>query len=174
MRPAIRIAFLGLVIAAVVGAPAGVAARHWTPPGPRHHIHATASTARQGGTLRVRAHVRLPWAARDQAPSVTAVVHFASGDVSVDLTGRLRTRRAHRFGGHMWWVPAPAWRGVARVPVAADEQPGRVRVDVTVAFGDGSVTVATVGRIRPARHGHTPPPTTDPEPAPCTDGCQES
>jgi hypothetical protein len=175
MRPAIRIAFLGLVIAAMIGAPASAAPGHRGPPGPRIDARAAASSARQGGTLFVVAEVRLPRrAASDAAPAVSAVVHFASGDVSVDLTGRVRNLR----GGRGWWAPVRVWDGIARVPVAEDEQVGRVRVDVSVTLGDGSVSIATSGRVRPARKGHTtptPPPTTDPDPdpGPCTSGCQE-
>jgi hypothetical protein len=177
MRPAIRIAFLGLVIAAMIGAPASAAPSHRTPPGHRIDVRAAAGTARQGGTLVVTVQVRLPrHARRDALPEASAVVHFASGDVTVDLTGRVRALRGQWFHGRGWWSPARVWRGVARVPVQADEQTGRVRVDVTVRLGDGSVTKATIGRIRPARHGHTsPPPTTDPDPVvPCSSGCQET
>ncbi|MFN8519234.1 MAG: hypothetical protein U0667_07580 [Chloroflexota bacterium] len=173
MRPAIRIAFLGLVIAAMIGAPASAAPGHRSPPGQRLDARAAASSARQGGTLLVLAEVRLPRrAASDVVPAVSAVVHFASGDVSVDLTGRVRSLR----GGRGWWAPVRVWSGIARVPVAQDEQVGRVRVDVSVTLGDGSVSIATSGRVRPARPGHTtPPPTTDPDPdpVPCTAGCQE-
>lgn len=173
MRPSIRVAFLGLVIAAMIGAPAGAAARHRTLPAHHTAVLAAAGTARQGGTLLVVARVRLPHGARHGTePSATAVVHFASGDVSVDLGGRIHALRGHWFGGRAWWAPVRVWRGAARVPVAADEQTGRVRIDVTISFGDGSVTVATVGRIRPARGQN--PPTTDPDPVPCSDGCQET
>lgn len=177
MRPAIRIALLGLLVAAVVGAPASAEAGRHGPGRSGVDAHASAGSAVQGGTLVVGVRVRLPrGAARDGvSPTATAVVHFASGDVSVDLTGRARAARGHRFGGRAWWSPVRAWTGVARVPVAADEQVGRVTVDVTVTVGDASVTVTTFGRIRAPRHGHTPAPTPtpDPTPVPCTSGCQE-
>ena len=51
--------------------------------------------------------------------SATAVVHFASGDVSVDL------RRAGR-----------SFVARVRVPVAADEALGPVSVDVTITYGE--------------------------------------
>lgn len=174
MRPAIRIAFLGLVIAAVIGAPVSAGGRRH-PPAPRIDAQAAAGSARQGGTLLVVARVRLPrgFVARNGEPAASAVVHFGSGDVAVDLTGRLRDLRGHRFRGRAWWAPARVWRGVARVGVSADEQVGWVPVDVTITLGDGSVTLATYARIRPARRGQTPKPSPDPTPAPCTDGCQE-
>jgi hypothetical protein len=176
MRPVIRIALLGLLVTAVVGAPASAAPRWWNPPAPSISAKAWAGSARQGGTLVVAVQVHVPrrLARRGTFPAASAVVHFASGDVSVDLTGRTRAQRGHRFGGHAWSAPAREWRGVALVPVLADEQVGRVGVDVTVTLGDGSVTVATFGRIRGAR-GNPPPPPTDPDPEqpPCTAGCDE-
>jgi hypothetical protein len=171
MRPAIRIALLGLIIAAVIGAPASTAARWRTPPRPHIVAQAIAGRAVQGGTLLVGVRVRLPrgLAHQDGAPVASAVVHFASGDVAVDLTGQSRALRGHRFGHRAWWASARVWRGLARVPVAADEQVGRVRVDVTVSVGDGSVTLATFGRIHKAWTNPDP----DPDPEPCTSGCQE-
>ena len=50
------------------------------------------------------------------------------------------------------------------MPVAANEQVGRVAVDVTITLGDGSVTITTHGRIRKARGNPPPPPPTDPDP----------
>lgn len=175
MRPAIRIALLGLIIAALVGAPT-VSAHGWR----SHHagwtgVQARAGTARQGGSLLIVARVRLPRGPEAQPtdPSARAVVHFASGDVSVDLAGQTRSRWSGRLDGRGWWAPVRVWRGLARVAVPIDQPVGRVRVDVTVTMGDGSVTVATVGRIRPARTERPPtePPTIDP---PCTAGCQET
>lgn len=175
MRVAIRVSVLALVIAALVGVPAGAAHGWRTPPSSWLAVRAFAGRAPQGGTLLVAASVRLPRGAERMGltPSASAVVHFASGDVAVTLSGRTRTDRGHRHGHAGWWSPVRVWRGVARVPVRSDEQVGRVAVDVTITLGDGSVTLATFGRIRPARGGETPPPPTDPEP-PCTDGCQET
>lgn len=176
MRAAIRIAFLGLVIAAIVGVPAGAAHGRRTPPPQRVHVSAWASRAVQGGTLVVAAKVRLRggFAAEGITPVASAVVHFASGDVTVELTGSSWTLPGHRFGHRSWWAPVRVWRGIARVPVRIDEQVGRVAVDITITLGDGSVMVTTFGRIRPARKDHTPPPTTDPTPEPpCTAGCDE-
>jgi hypothetical protein len=177
MRSAIRIVLLGLLVTAVAGIPASAHPRWWSPPAPQIQAKAWASTARQGGTLLVTVQVRIPrsLARRGVAPVATATVHFASaGDVSVDITGRAaRAGRGHRFGGHAWWSPARIWRGVVRVPVAADEQVGRVPVDLTITLGDGSVTITAYGRIRKARGAPTPPPT-DPDPTtPCTAGCNE-
>lgn len=175
MRPVIRIVFLGLLVTALAGIPAS-AHRWWSPPASSIRAKAVAGSARQGGTLLVAVRVRVPkhLARRGEVPSASATVHFASGDVSVELTGPTRSVRAKRFGGWGWWAPARSWRGVARVPVSATEQVGRVRVDVTVVLGDGSVSVATVGRIRKARGNPPPPPTVpDPEQPPCTAGCDE-
>ena len=176
MRPVIRIALLGLLVTAVVGAPANAAPRWGNPPDTGISAKPWAGSARQGGTLLVAVQVHVPrrLARRGTFPTASAVVHFASGDVSVDLTGRTRAQRGHRFGGHAWWAPAREWRGVALVPVLATEQVGPVAVDVTVKLGDGSVTVATFGRIRRARGNPTPPPVDpDPEQPPCTAGCDE-
>jgi hypothetical protein len=172
MRSVVRIVLLGLLVTAVAGLPAGAAPRWWDPPTQAIDAHAWASTARQGGTLLVAVQVRVPrrLARRGVTPVASATVHFASGDVSVELAGPSRARRARGFGG--WWAPARYWRGVARIPVDATEQVGRVAVDVTVTLGDGSVTVSTFGRIRKAR-GNPPPPPTDPDPTPCTSGCDE-
>ena len=176
MRPVIRIVLLGLLVTAVAGIPASAAPRWWSPPAPSIDAVAWASSARQGGTLLVAVQVRVPrrLARRGVTPVASATIHFASGDVSVELTGRTRALRGHGFGHHAWWSPARYWRGVARVPVSATEQVGRVAVDVTVTLGDGSVTVTTFGRIRRAR-GNPPPPPTDPDPEqpPCTAGCDE-
>jgi hypothetical protein len=177
MRAAIRSTLLGLAIVAIAGFPAGAAPGRHGPPSPRLDARAMAGRAVQGGTLLVGVQVRLPRGSERSGltPSASAVVHFDTGEVSVDLTGTSRSIRSHRFGHRAWWAPLNVWTGFARVPVAADETPGRVPVDVTVAFGDGSVTVATFGRIRRARH-QAPPPTTDPVPDPtdpCIEGCQE-
>lgn len=175
MRPVVRIVLLGLLITAVAGLPVS-AHRWWSPPAHSIDAHAWAGSARQGGTLLVAVEVRVPrrLARRGVTPVASAVVHFASGDVSVELAGRERASRGHRFGGQAWWSPARYWRGVARVPVSLTEEVGRVAVDVTVTLGDGSVTVSTFGRIRKAR-GNPPPPPTDPDPEqpPCTAGCDE-
>jgi hypothetical protein len=172
MRSVVRIVLLGLLVTAVAGLPASAGPRWWDPPAPSIDAHAWASTARQGGTLLVAVQVRVPrrLARRGVTPVASATVHFASGDVSVDLMGKGRALRGRGFGG--WWAPARYWRGVARIPVGATEQLGRVAVDVTVTLGDGSVTVSTFGRIRKARGNPTPPPT-DPDPTPCTSGCDE-
>jgi hypothetical protein len=173
MRSVIRIALLGSLIAAVIGAPASAAPGWWDPPYRAIHAQAWASSARQGGTLLVAVQVRLPRRlARGTTPVASAVVHFASGDVSVELSGRTRGLRGHRSWGHAWWAPVRFWHGLAQVPVSASEEIGRVAVDVTVTVGDSSVTVTTFGRIRRARGNPPPDPGPDPE-QPCTAGCDE-
>ena len=176
MRSVVRIVLLGLLATAVVGVPAAAAPRWWDPPARSIDAHAWAGSARQGGTLLVAVEVRVPrrLARKGVVPVASATIHFASGDVAVDLAGRDRALRGHRFGGGAWWAPVRYWRGVTRVPVGATEEVGRVAVDVTVTLGDGSVTVTTFGRIRKARGTTTPPPTVpDPEQPPCTAGCDE-
>lgn len=173
MRTTIRIALLGLIIAAVVGVPAAGAHGRRTPPPPRVQASAWASRAVQGGTLVVAARVRLPrgLARTGVAPAATAVVHFASGDVTVELQGRTWSARGHRFAPRAWWSPVRVWRGAVRVPVSATEQVGPVKVDLTITLGDGSVKLTTFGRVRRSRTA--PPPTTDPTDPPCTAGCDE-
>jgi hypothetical protein len=171
MRSVIRIGLLGVILAAVVGAPVSAHPHRRTPPAPRIDAHAVAGRAAQGGELLVAVRVRLPrGTGRDAAPAAQAVVHLASGDVSVDLTGQTRALRGHRFGDRGGWHRGRVWRGVASVPVSATEQVGWVKVDVTVTLGDGSVTVGAWGRIHRSRTTPTPDP--DPE-TPCTAGCQE-
>ena len=174
MRPVIRIVLLGLLVTAVAGIPVSAAPRWWSPPASSIDAVAWASSARQGGTLLVAVQVRIPrrLGRRGVAPVATATVRFAP-DVTVELTGRNRALRGHGFGRHAWWSPARYWRGVARVPVSATEDTGRVAVDVTVTLGDGSVTVTTFGHIRKARGNPTPPTDPDPDPGPCTAGCDE-
>ena len=169
MRSVVRVGLLGVILAAVVGVPASAAPR-WRAE-PRLDAHAAAGRAVQGGTLVVGVRVRLPrrYDRSNPAPVAKATVHFASGDVTVDLTGRTRELRGHGYGHRGWWT-SRSWRGIAFVPVSATEQVGRVKVDVTVTLGDGSVTVATFGRIFRSRT--TPDPDPDPE-QPCTAGCQE-
>jgi hypothetical protein len=184
MRRAASIALLSLVVVALVGAPAAARDRRPDRPAPDPVVTAFAGRARQGGTLLVGVIVSLPRGAHlAGVPSATAVVHFASDDVAVDLVGHT-PRHGHRHHGHGprgWWgPPVPVWWGVARVPVGATETPGLVQVDVTVALGDHSVIASTVGRIRPARWTTPPSDPGQPDPGqpdpgqPCTDGCQES
>ncbi len=175
MRAAIRIAFLGLVIAAVVGVPAAGAHGRRTPPPQRIHASAWASRAVQGGTLVVAARVRVPrgLARKGAGPSATAVVHFASGDVALELQGRTWSARGHRFAPRAWWSPVRVWRGAVRVPVSATEQVGPVRIDITVTLGDGSVKLTTFGRVRHSRKSPPPTPSPDPTDPPCTAGCDD-
>lgn len=166
MRRAAMIALLSLVVVALVGAPIAATGRH-ARHAPRAVVTASAGRAAQGGTLVVRAKVFLPWGAKlSSVPSATAVVHFASGDVSVDLSAPGR-RRGDGLRAWPWWPWVPVWSGVARVPVGATEQPGRVRVDVTVALADGSVTVLAFGRVLgTASPERSPTPTPSPTPSP--------
>src|SRR4051812_11206740 len=75
-----------------------------------------AGTGEQGGTLHVQARVK--WGKHPSDFSASATVHFASGDVSMDLT-----RHGKSFGAG------------ANVPVAADETLGPVTVDFVVTYG---------------------------------------
>lgn len=91
---------------------------------------ARANHAEQGGSLHVTAKVK--HGDHKSAFSASAVVHFASGDVSVDLTRNGRSLHAH-----------------ARVPVAADAAIGPVAVDVTITYGLTSQVVSVMGVIQP-------------------------
>jgi hypothetical protein len=86
-----------------------------------------ASKAVQGYTLKVR--VKAKHAERD-ALTGEAVIHFASGDVTVQLQPKSHGRQLR-----------------VRVPVAADEALGPITVDVTVTLGgvaQAPVTLDTV------------------------------
>lgn len=175
MRTAIRTAFLGLVMAAVVGVPVAGAHGRRTPPPQRIHASASASRAVQGGTLVVAARVRLPrgLARKGVTPKVTAIVHFATGDVKVELTGRTWSARGHRFARRGWWSRVRVWRGGVRVPVGATEPSGRVKVHVTFTIGDASATLTTYGRVHRSRKAPAPTPSPDPTVPPCTSGCDD-
>ena len=99
----------GLMIVALM-APTVLAAR------PATSFVAKASAAEPGGALHLLAKAK--HATRGTDFSCSAVVHFASGDVAVDLT-----RRGKSFvcGG--------------KVPVPADQPLGPVAVDVTITYG---------------------------------------
>jgi len=98
-------------------------------PAPAFKAHASAAT--QGGSLHISAKVL--HVTRSTTFSATAVVHFASGDVSVVLK-----RAGHSFHA-----------GV-RVPVAADAALGPVAVDVTISYGVTTQVVSVWGKIQPA------------------------
>ena len=147
MRRTALAAALSLMLVAMVGGTVSAHGGRGHQPAPT--FSARASTAEQGGTLWVGAKVgHATWGSTFTA---TAVVHFASGPVSVDLAPRVRHQ--HR-GGHGAPVrrghPLVAW---GAVPVGADETPGDVPVDVTITYQTWVVTVHTFGHIT----GEAPP-----------------
>ena len=99
-----------------------------------HHSAKTATftaktnTAQQGGQLRLVAKVK--HALRGSTFGATAVVHFASGDVTVALK---------RHG--------KSFVAAAAVPVGSDETPGAVPVDVTVTYNGSDEEVETEGTV---------------------------
>jgi hypothetical protein len=97
---------------------------------PAASFTAHANHAEQGGSLRVAAAVR--HGDHKTAFSASAVVHFASGDVSVDLTRNGRSLTAH-----------------GKVPVAANAAVGPVAVDVTINYGLTTQVVSVMGVIQP-------------------------
>lgn len=99
----------GLMIVALM-APTVLAAR------PATSFVAKASAAEPGGALHLIAKAK--HATRGTDFSATATVHFASGDVIVELTRRGKSFVA---GG--------------TVPVPADQPIGPVAVDVTITYG---------------------------------------
>jgi hypothetical protein len=99
----------GLMIVALM-APTVLAAR------PATSFVAKASAAQPGGALHIVAKAK--HATRGTDFSATAVVHFASGDVSVDLN---RHGKSFVAGG--------------KVAVPADQPLGPVAVDVTITYG---------------------------------------
>jgi hypothetical protein len=109
-----------------------VDARH----GPRNGSHgshsasvsAKTNVAPQGGALHIVAKMKHP--TRGANFSASAVVHFASGDVTVQLK---------RHG--------KSFVAAGNVPVNSDETPGTVPVDVTVQYGDTEQEVETDGTV---------------------------
>ncbi len=146
MRRGTLVAALSLMLVTLVGGTVSAhdRGRHWPAPS----FGAGAGAADQGGSLRVDAVVL--GSAPGTAFSASAVVHFASGDVSVTLQTR-RDRRGHR--GHHGPTPSRHRRGqvvLARawVPVRATETPGDVPVDVTIVYGSRTVVIHTMGLVR--------------------------
>jgi hypothetical protein len=90
---------------------------------------ARANHADQGGSLKVVAKVK--HATKGAAFSATATVHFASGDQTVTLT---------RHG--------KSFNASARVPVASDETPGTVPVDVTFEYDGSEQGAETDGTVQ--------------------------
>lgn len=97
---------------------------------PAASFTARANHAEQGGSLRVAAAVK--HGDHKSTFSASAVVHFASGAVAVDLTRNGRSLTAH-----------------AKVPVAADAAIGPVVVDVTITYGLTTQVIPVVGMIQP-------------------------
>ena len=90
-----------------------------------------ASAAQVGGSLHILAKVK--HAVRGTDFSATATVHFASGDVTIDLN---RRGKSYVAGG--------------KVPVPADQPVGPVAVDVTITYGGVPNGVDTFNsRIQP-------------------------
>lgn len=146
MRRATIVAVLSLAIVALGGATVSAHGRV----GPRAEptFSARAGTAEQGGWLLVAARVQ--HAKRCTPFAATAVVHFASGDQTVELKqprGQRCDRRGHHDAfrhGHRRGATlvARAW-----VRVAADETPGEVPVDVTIVYGGQVVPLQATGLI---------------------------
>ena len=146
MRRGMLVAALSLMLVTLVGGTVSAHGRggHHRPP---QSFGAGAGTADQGGSLRVDAVVL--GAVPGTPFSASAVVHFASGDVSVTLQTRA-DRWGHR--GHHGRVQFRHRRGhvlLARawVPVGATETPGQVPVDVTIVYGTQTVVVHTTGVV---------------------------
>lgn len=120
MRRSVTTFVMALLLVALIGTT--VAAR------PATSFVARAGVAEQGGTMRVMAKVKHP--TKRTPYSATAIVHFASGDVAVEL------RRAGK-----------SYVAAVRVPVAADEALGAVPVEVTIVYGETSQVLAAEGTI---------------------------
>jgi len=110
MRRSAVAAILSLLLVALVGSSVSAAR-------PDATFGARANHAQQGGALKIVAKVKHP--VKRTAFSATAVVHFATGDVSIEL------RRAGR-----------SFVARARVPVAVDAALGPVSIDVTINYGE--------------------------------------
>jgi hypothetical protein len=128
---------------------------------------AAGGTGPAGGTLSVGATVHN--AAPGSTFSAVALVHFATGNVSItfgpgDTTTTTRVTRHHE--GHWrhhphWWrrhhhrpgpKPAPQPGGVdltatTQVPIAGEEPFGTVPIDVTITYGGRVTTVSTTGQV---------------------------
>jgi hypothetical protein len=121
-----RIAFaamFGLLLVALI-APIASAAR------PAPTFAGKASAAAQGGSLHLLAKVN--HAVRGKTFSASAVVHFASGDVTVTLNQHGKSFVA---GG--------------KVAVPADQPLGPVAVDVTITYDGLPSTVTFNAKIQP-------------------------
>ena len=119
----------GLMIVALM-APTVLAAR------PATSFVAKSSAAQQGGALHLLAKAK--HGVRGDTFSASAVVHFASGDVTVDLN-----RRGKSFVAG------------AKVAVPADQPVGPVAVDVTITYDGTPNSVATFNaRVVSDKNGH--------------------
>lgn len=121
-----RLAIIGTVSLVMLAMSAGIvdAAR------PAASFRARANHAAQGGELKVTAKVK--HATKGSTFSASAVVHFASGDVAMELT-----RHGKSFNSR------------ARFPVPADQPAGPVAVDVTFTYNGVPTTVTTEGTVQP-------------------------
>jgi hypothetical protein len=122
-----RVAIIGTVALLALALSAGIvdAAR------PAATFNAKANHAAQGGALHVKGKVK--HATRGSTFSASATVHFASGDVTVEL---------NRYG--------KSFNSGAKVPVPADQPVGPVAVDVTITYNGVATMVATEGTIQPS------------------------
>ena len=149
MRRGVLVAALSLMLVTLVGGTVSAHVEAVTGP---HRRSAPCRHGQQGGSLRVDGVV----VGRNgrTAFSASAVVHFASGDVSVPLQTKAdrwrhghhaRVQFRHRRGQPLL---ARAW-----VPVSATET-GQVPVDVTIVYGRRIVAIRTFGIDR--RNGDGP------------------
>jgi hypothetical protein len=110
-----------------------------------------AGNAEQGGNLKLRA--RAKHGDRNEVFSASAIVHFASGDVTVTLSRKGKNLDAR-----------------VRVPVAQDEALGSVLVDFSVTYGTALQSLSDTGRINAndddddADEGVSPSPSPDESP----------
>lgn len=120
MRRLGLIAIVSLCFVALVGTT--VLARPASP------FSVKASRAQVGGHLDLS--VKAGKSVKNPKFTATAVVHFASGDVKVELTRKGKSYEAR-----------------ARVRVGAKEAPGEVAVDFTITYGGLSLVLSTKGVI---------------------------
>jgi len=164
MRRATSIVALGLMLVVAVGATVSAKGQGSAT---AVTFSADAGTGPEGGWLPLSATVH------NATPGTTftavAIVHFATGDVSVklgpgDLTPTSRTTRHHErdprnHQGWWWWrhhhrpgpkpTPAPGvdLTETSEVPIAGEEPMAAVPVDVTFTYGGQVVTVSTTGHV---------------------------
>lgn len=155
------VAVMSLALVAIAAPTVSAHDRYGWGWGHRHHhqdpvFMGRASDANQGGVMRIGAAVKN--ADRRADFSATAVVHFAN-DVDVVLQVPGRHHRGHARGhARGRWLFA-----FARVPVAADEPPGDVLVDITIMYKGQEHKLTVMGHVNgdaadPPPTGEDPPP----------------